>query len=623
MSLWNRKRDVPELSAPQSAPATGAHQLERWWDRAREGFFECALDGRIRTANPAAARILGFFSPDEAHLEAPSLFAGGLFEDPERASLFLIKLRDDGTIEDEEMLVRRADGTTLWTRWYLWPLEAPAPGQAFQGPALNGAPLNGGLANGAVGNGTSASTSAGTSSGGGFWGVIEDITREKTAEERLLRHAFHDKVTGLPNRNLFMDRVAALIRRTSTRSPGDPLRFALLIVDLDRFKVVNDTLGHGAGDQLLSGTARRLEAVLRPNDLLARLGSDEFGIVLEDVRELQDVLPLVDRMQKRLALPVTIEGQEMFTNASIGIVLGGRDDRVETMMRHAEAALYKAKSKGRGRYEVWEGDDAPPRGANAMQLESELRRAVERNEFRAFYQPLVSLASGRIVGFEALVRWFHPRRGFISPGHFIPLAEDTGLILPLGAWMLRESCRQLAVWQKRGGRMSSLIMSVNVSAKQFAQPDLVRQVDRIMQAAGIDGSSLKLEITESAIMDNPETAVATLNAFKAYGIKLSLDDFGTGYSSLSYLHRFPFTVLKIDQSFVSQMEATSKNEEIVRTIVALAHTLRMDVIAEGVETASQLDHLRALKCHYGQGYFFAGPLDVDSATEMLVADPEW
>jgi EAL domain-containing protein (putative c-di-GMP-specific phosphodiesterase class I) len=313
----------------------------------------------------------------------------------------------------------------------------------------------------------------------------------------------------------------------------------------------------------------------------------------------------------------------MFTGASIGVVLGGRDDRVESLMRHAEAALYKAKGKGRGRYEVWEGDDAPPRGANAMQLESELRRAVERNEFRAFYQPIVSLASGRIIGFEALVRWFHPRRGFVSPGQFIPLAEDTGLIMPLGAWMLRESCKQLAVWQKRGGRMSGLIMSVNLSAKQFGQPDLVRQVDRIIQSAGIDGASLKLEVTESAIMDNPESAISMLNAFKAYGIKLSLDDFGTGYSSLSYLHRFPFNVLKIDQSFVSQMEATSKNEEIVRTIVALAHTLRMDVIAEGVETASQLDHLRALKCHYGQGYFFAGPLDVDSATEMLMADPEW
>ncbi len=609
MALWNRKRDAPEPLSPPSAPASGAHQVERWWNRAREGFFECALDGRVRLANPAAARVLGFSSPDEVHSEAPSLFAGGLFDDPERASLFLLKLRDDGALEDEEMLVRRSDGTTLWTRWSMWPLEAAPPVLAPENLSLNGAPVNG--------DPLAAVPS------GGFWGVIEDVTREKTAEERLLRHAFHDKVTGLPNRNLFMDRVAALIRRTSTRAAGDPLRFALLIVDLDRFKVVNDTLGHGAGDQLLSGTARRLEAVLRPNDLLARLGSDEFGIVLEDVRELQDVLPMIDRMQKRLALPVTIEGQEMFTNASIGIVLGGRDDRVETMMRHAEAALYKAKGKGRGRYEVWEGDDAPLRGANAMQLESELRRAVERNEFRAFYQPLVSLASGRIVGFEALVRWFHPRRGFISPGHFIPLAEDTGLILPLGAWMLRESCRQLAVWQKRGGRMSSLIMSVNVSAKQFAQPDLVRQVDRIMQAAGIDGSSLKLEVTESAIMDNPETAVATLNAFKAYGIKLSLDDFGTGYSSLSYLHRFPFNVLKIDQSFVSQMEATAKNEEIVRTIVALAHTLRMDVIAEGVETASQLDHLRALKCHYGQGYFFAGPLDVDSATEMLLADPEW
>jgi diguanylate cyclase (GGDEF)-like protein/PAS domain S-box-containing protein len=595
MALWNRKREgAPEISfleapvAPQKQP-----EYAQWWEQAREGFFECAFDGRIRVSNPAARRIIGVSMDAGAMDSAPSLFGLSLFDDTERAALFLAKLRDEGIIEDEEMLVRRSDGSTLWTRWSMWPLQEGGQG------------------------------AAGAAQSSGFWGIIEDITREKTAEDRLLRHAFHDKITGLPNRNLFMERVASLIRRAAARAAGDPVRFALLIVDLDRFKVINDTLGHAAGDQLLSGTARRLEAVLRPNDLIARLGSDEFGIVLEDVRELQDVLPLVDRMQKRLALPVTIEGQEMFTGASIGLVLGGRDDRVESLMRHAESALYKAKGKGRGRYEVWEGDDTPPRGANAMQLESELRRAVERNEFRAFYQPIVSLASGRIIGFESLVRWFHPRRGFVSPGQFIPLAEDTGLIMPLGAWMLRESCKQLAVWQRRGGRMSNLMMSVNLSAKQFGQPDLVRQIDRIIQASGISAGSLKLEVTESAIMDNPETAIGMLNAFKAYGIKLSLDDFGTGYSSLSYLHRFPFNVLKIDQSFVSQMEATSKNEEIVRTIVALAHTLHMDVIAEGVETASQLDHLRALRCHYGQGYFFAGPLDVDSATEMLTADPEW
>jgi diguanylate cyclase (GGDEF)-like protein/PAS domain S-box-containing protein len=601
MALWNRRREeTPDATAVAAVAPARSPRMEKWWASAREGFFECGSDGRLLCANPATARILGYASAEEAERESPSLFAGPFFDDPQRLQGVIAKLRDEGSAEDEELLLRRADSSTLWTRWSFWAAEGGVGGAGLNGPdtaASGGAP--------------------------GFWGVIADITREKVAEERLLRHAFHDKVTGLPNRNLFMERVATLIRRVAARPAGAPANFALLVVDLDRFKVVNDTLGHGAGDQLLSSTARRLEAVLRPNDLLARLGSDEFGIIFEDVRELQDVLPLIDRIQKRLALPSTIEGQEVFSNASIGIVLGNREDRVETMMRHAEAALYKAKAKGRGRFEVFEGEDVLPRGANAMQLESELRRAVERNEFRAFYQPLVSLASGRIIGFEALVRWAHPRRGMVSPAQFIPIAEDTGLIMPIGAWMLRESCRQLAIWQKRGGRMAGLIMSVNISAKQFGQNDLVRQIDRNLQAAGLDGSSLKLEVTESAIMDNPESAIATLNAFKAYGIKLSLDDFGTGYSSLSYLHRFPFNVLKIDQSFVSQMEASSKNEEIVRTIVALAHTLRMDVIAEGVETASQLDHLRALKCHYGQGYFFAGPLDVDSATEMLLADPEW
>jgi diguanylate cyclase (GGDEF)-like protein len=584
-------------AAPVAGERVSSH-FPLWWEKAREGFFECDVDGRFRAVNPALARLFGYDSGQELLDSHSNMSVPALFVDPARgASLWRqvqeLKAAPKGAtpesasavsmMSDEEAQVKRPDGSLLWTSWSAWPLE----------------------------------------DGTGWGGAVVDISREKVAEERLLRHAFHDKTTGLADRNLFMERVATAIRRTASRPSSDPVRFAVLLLDLDRFKVVNDTLGHSAGDQLLAGAARRLEAVLRPSDLLARLGGDEFGIVLDEVSEVQDVLPLLDRIQKRLGLPITIEGQEVFANASIGVALGERDDRAETLLRHAESAMYRAKEKGRNRFEVWSRTDEAPRGANAMQLEAELRRAVERNEFRAFYQPIVSLASGRLIGFEALVRWVHPRRGFVSPGQFIPIAEDTGLIMPIGHWMLRESCKQLAVWQKRGGRHSNLMMSVNLSARQFGQADLVRQIDRILMATGLDGGSLKLEVTESAIMDNPETAIGMLNQLKAYGIKLSLDDFGTGYSSLSYLHRFPFNVLKIDQSFVSQMDASEKNEEIVRTIVALAHTLHMDVIAEGVETESQLDHLRALRCHYGQGYYFAGPLDVESATEMLLADPEW
>ncbi len=594
MALWNFGKTNAGNGEASASAATGAPKARdsALWQHAREGFFECSSNGVLCAANPAMARCFGYESPTEFLDLTPSLFSSALFFESAAAEAVLRKLQSQRALNDYEIQINRKDGTALWTSWSVWPRESD-----------NGAD--------------------GEKSADGWCGSVRDISREKTAEERLMRHAWHDKTTGLADRNLFVERIGVLLKRAANRENTNQPQFAVVFLDLDRFKVVNDTLGHNAGDQLLIGIARRLEAVLRPNDLLARLGGDEFGILLDDISDIKDVTPLLDRIQKRLAMSLTIESQEVYSNASIGVALGRRDERMENLMRNAEAAMYRAKEKGRGRYEVWQSSDRARNDSGAMQLESDMRRAVERQEFRCFYQPLVSLATGRVIGFEALVRWFHPKLGKISPARFIPIAEDTGLINHIGQWVLRESCRQLATWQKRGGRNSSLIMSVNLSARQFTQPDLVKQIDRILQISGLDGGSLKLEVTESALMDDPETAIKTLNQFKAYGIKLSLDDFGTGYSSLSYLHRFPFNVLKIDQSFVSQMDAAEKNEEIVRTIVALAHTLRMDVIAEGVETEAQLEHLRALKCHYGQGYYFAGPLDAESATEMLTADPEW
>ena len=588
MALWNfgkTSANEPEAADLAGNGVASSGRDSALWQHAREGFFESATNGVLCAANPALARCFGHETSIEFLDAAPSLFSPGLFSDTSAAERLLQKLQTHKAINDYEIQINRKDGTALWTSWSIWP--------------------------------------RGDNGSDGWGGSVQDISREKTAEERLMRHAWHDKTTGLADRNLFVERIGALLKRAGNRENSNQPQFAVVFLDLDRFKVVNDTLGHNAGDQLLTGIARRLEAVLRPNDLLARLGGDEFGILLDDITDIKDVTPLLDRIQKRLAMSLTIEGQEVYSNASIGVALGRRDERTENLMRNAEAAMYRAKEKGRGRYEVWTRSDKSSTDSGAMQLEADLRRAVERQEFRCFYQPLVSLATGRVIGFESLVRWFHPKLGKVSPGRFIPIAEDTGLINQIGHWVLRESCRQLAVWQKRGGRSSSLIMSVNLSARQFTQPDLVKQVDRILQLSGIDGGSLKLEVTESALMDDPETAIKILKQFKAYGIKLSLDDFGTGYSSLSYLHRFPFNVLKIDQSFVSQMDAAEKNEEIVRTIVALAHTLHMDVIAEGVETQGQLEHLRALKCHFGQGYYFAGPLDAESATEMLTADPEW
>lgn len=598
MALWGmgraRGEDEEELSGGSDAAGEEAVRLRAalrdgqaryaaLWDHSREALWECDASGSFRSANTALAKLFGFPTPQLAMSEIND-FGRSLWDDANLFESWLNCLRSGESVSEFEAQLRRRDGSTIWV----------------------------------ISTARAERDAAGNISG--YVGSFDDISRQKVAEERLMRHAFHDKTTGLPDRALFVDRVQGCVRRAQR---GDDYQFAVMFLDLDRFKVVNDSLGHAAGDQLLSSIARKIEAVLRPGDLLARLGGDEFGIVLDDIEDRETVTQLAERIQKRLALPSSIEGQEIYSNASIGIAIGGKDDHVDRLLRDADAAMYGAKEKGRARWEIFDTATRTARNTNFMQMESELRRAVERNEFRVHYQPIVSLATGRLIGFEALVRWVHPKKGMISPGQFIPVAEDTGLILPIGHWILRESVKQLAKWQSRGGRDAALMMSVNLSAKQFAQPDLVKQVDRVLQSNGIDGGSLKLEITESAIMGNPETAIAMLKQLKAYGIKLSLDDFGTGYSSLSYLHKFPFNVLKIDQSFVSNMDSAEKNEEIVRTIVALAHTLRMDVIAEGVETEGQLEHLRALKCHYGQGYYFAGPMDAESATELLSAAPQW
>jgi diguanylate cyclase (GGDEF)-like protein/PAS domain S-box-containing protein len=553
------------------------------WDSASEGLWECDMQGRFRSINNALVQLTGYPTP-QVMMEELDDFGRALWVEPQQFEKWLEKLCNGQDVVDEEVQLRRKDHSSLWV-------------------VASGNPIR---------DANSQIT--------GYAGRFDDITRRKVAEDRLRRHAFHDKITGLPDRTLFLERIGQHIRRAQRQ---ESYQFAVMVLDIDRFKVVNDSLGHMAGDQLLSSISRKLEAVLRPGDFLARLGGDEFGILLDDIQEYDTITQLAERIQKRLTLPTTVEGHELYSNASMGIAIGGKDDRIDSLMRDADTAMYTAKERGRARYHIFDPETRQVRQTNFMQMESELRRAVERNEFQLFYQPIVSLATGRLIGFEALVRWYHPKRGFISPGQFIPVAEDTGMILPIGGWVLRESCKQLAKWHKRGGRDAALMVSVNLSARQFTQPDLVKQVDRVLQSTGLDGGSLKLEITESAIMGNPEAAISMLKQLKAYGVKLSLDDFGTGYSSLSYLHRFPFNVLKIDQSFVSNMEASEKNEEIVRTIVALAHTLRMDVIAEGVETLAQLEHLRALKCHYGQGYYFAGPVDPDSATEILDAAPQW
>ncbi len=440
-----------------------------------------------------------------------------------------------------------------------------------------------------------------------------------------LYDAFHDALTGLPNRDFFVRSLERAIANTRGHST---YLFAVLFLDLDRFKAINDSLGHLAGDELLMGVVLRLRASLCHTDTVARVGGDDFAILVRNI-DVDRAVDLADRIHQALIVPFELRGQEVFVTASIGIAVGGEPaaslrEQPEHLLRDAHTAMYRAKALGAGRYQVFNASmqDA---AVERLQLETDLRMALKRREFLLHYQPFVCLATGRIIGFEALVRWQHPLRGLVSPVKFIPVAEETGAIVPLGEWVLEEACCQLRLWEKMFDGDRPLIMSVNLSGKQFAQPDLVARIQEILGATGLSAESLKLEITESVVMDDVESAIAVLKQMKALNVKLGIDDFGTGYSSLSYLSRFPTDTLKVDKSFVGRMELESEGENvaIVRTIVALAHALGMDVIAEGVETAAQLAKLRAIGCEYGQGYFFAKPLPSDEATALMASEPQW
>src|SRR5690242_21123560 len=451
-------------------------------------------------------------------------------------------------------------------------------------------------------------------------GSQTDITERKVS----------DPLTGLPNRLLFIDRLGRLIKHSKRRK--DHL-FAVLFLDLDGFKMINDSLGHLMGDQLLVGVASRLEKCLRSSDTvarigqgftMARLGGDEFTILLDDLKDSADASRAAERVMKELTAPFMLGGKEVFTSVSIGIALSNSNyEEPEDILRDADTAMYRAKSLGKARFEVFDADMRASVMAR-LQLETDLRRALEREEFQNFYQPIVSLGSGEIVGFEALLRWQHPMRGLVGPQEFISVAEETGLIRDLGWWNLREACRQMTEWRKKFDSYSQLTISVNLSAKQFVQRNLVEEIRLLLEEFRLPAQTLKLEITESTVMGDPAAAVKMLEEIKSLGISLAIDDFGTGYSSLSYLHRFPLDTLKIDRSFISGIDYEgNEGMEIARTIFPMANNLRHDVIAEGVETAEQLMSLRKLRCKYGQGYFFSKPLSADGAAALLAEHPVW
>jgi diguanylate cyclase (GGDEF)-like protein len=442
-----------------------------------------------------------------------------------------------------------------------------------------------------------------------------EISDRLRAEAQLAHDALHDALTGLPNRALFLRRLEQTLR-TCKNQPD--YQFAVLFIDLDRFKIINDSLGHMVGDQLLIKITQRLLHCLRSQDLVSRLGGDEFTILLENIRDPAEAVHVAERILASLCQRLHLEGHNLFPSASIGIVIGSQTYQHATdLLRDADAAMYEAKKTGRSCYALFT-HDLHTHTVKVLQLESDLRQALSQKEFRLHYQPIISLTTNQLIGFEALVRWQHPQRGFVSPNDFIALAEETGFIIPLGEWVLYEACRQMHTWHQQFPAYSTLLISVNLSSKQLRDPRFIASVDRILAETGLEGQFLKLELTESMLVDDVETVIQTLENICAKNIQLSIDDFGTGYSSLSYLPRFPVNMLKIDRSFVNQMIDDPENLEIVRAIVTLARSMDLEVVAEGIETPQQLKALKELGCGFGQGYLFSRPVDDQTVVQEKI-----
>jgi diguanylate cyclase (GGDEF)-like protein/PAS domain S-box-containing protein len=542
------------------------------------GVTIAGTDGKIIYTNPAEARLHGY-SPDELVGKAARILVSSEFW----KTLGPQQLKDLRSWKRERVNVRK-DGTTF-------------PAQLISDVVKDG--------------------------GGQPIGIVtlcEDISDRKFFEEQLERHAFHDDLTGLANRALFSDRLGRSLARAKRKKEYE---FAVLFLDVDRFKLVNDSLGHSVGDALLVAMARRLERCLRPGDTIARLGGDEFTILLEDVTGKEEVVRIAERMQAELAIPFELEGQEVFATASIGIAMSSPSyQRQEDVLRDADAAMYRAKARGKARFEVF-NVSMHTNALSMLQLETDLRHALERGEIHPYFQPIVDLRSGKITGFEALARWRHPQRGLVLPDAFIPLAEETGLIVALGASILRDACSMMRHLQSTLSGAPTLQLSVNVSTRQLTQSDLLHETDRILSETGFEAGALNLEITETGMIANADAAEAIMRELRTRRIKVHVDDFGTGYSSLSYLQRFPVDTLKIDRSFVARIGKSGEKTQIIESIVNMARSLELEVMAEGIEDAHQLTRLREMKCDSGQGWYFSRPVPAEKLHELVTAPVSW
>ena len=549
------------------------------------GILVLNADGSVRYANGAAEHILGQAPGAMARPDWINPLASALQEDGEpfgESAWPLPRVMADGApIRDLEMGILRADGSWIWLLVNADPLHLEE--DRVQGVLL------------------------------GF----TNITRRRREQHFLQNQMFQDLLTELPNRVLFNDRLAqALNRMERNRRP-----VAILFLDLNRFKVVNDTLSHVMGDLLLVAVAERLKRCMRRQDTLARLGGDEFAVLFEDLAQMEDAFLVTDRIKQSMEQPFVLEGQELYMNTAMGLAVStSPQDQAADILRNAEVAMYKAKARGETGVEVFD-PTMDERSLERFYLESELRHALERNELHLAYQPLIALQDGRVSGWEALIRWRHPKRGNIPPIEFIPLAEETGLILPIGQWVLQEACRQAQEWIMKHGIHYEI--SVNVSVRQFQQRDLVSRVAEVIGKTGLNPSFLKLEITESVMMKEPHATSELLRNLRQLGARLVIDDFGTGYSSLGYLKRFPVDTLKIDKTFVDELANDPQDIAIVGAIITLAKSLGMRVTAEGIETVQQARILKDLGCDLGQGYFFAKPLPPEAMLEFLAKPIVW
>jgi diguanylate cyclase (GGDEF)-like protein/PAS domain S-box-containing protein len=568
-------RDISARRMAEDALRASESRYRAVFQEARDPIVFAAVDGTLLECNRATIDLFGYTREELFRLRLDDLFA-----DDAELLHFRTEMEQSGEAFEVEARLRTKDGAHLDCR-------------------------------------INATTSrSADSSAIGYQAVLRDNTLQKRAEQQLLHNAFHDSVTGLPNRALFIDRLERVIVHTNRR-PG--YRFAVLFVDLDRFKLINDTMGHLAGDDLLVGIARRLERCLRQEDTVARFGGDEFAILLDGVQDVRDATRVAERINYELALPFRVGRREVAASASIGIALSASGyEKPEDVLHDADAAMYRAKASGRSRYEVYD-TDMHSRVLAQLQLEVDLRVAVERQEIVVHYQPIVSLDEGIVLGLEALVRWQHPARGLLAPADFLPLAEQTGVTVDIGWLVLREACTRMRAWSDHFPYEDfDITIGVNLSMRQFLQPDLLARIDEILSSTGADPTKLRLEVPENVLLENPDLATSLLAKLGQRGVRVLIDDFGTAATSLAFLQRVPIAGIKIDRSFVTSMDRDPFCLGLVQTTIALANSLSIDAIAEGVETLEQLQELRALGARQGQGFLFSEPLDAAAAGDLVL-----